>query len=159
MTAATSDLSHDREIRSIRVFDAPRELVWKALTDPSHVDNWWGPDGFTNITQRHDMRPGGCWVFVMRGPDGREYPNAITYREIVAPEMLSFRHGSTEKEDPDADFNTVITLEDLGGKTRLTMTSLFKDKAARDLVMREHGAAEGGRQHLDKLAAYVARLQ
>jgi uncharacterized protein YndB with AHSA1/START domain len=158
MSAATSDLSNDREIRTIRVFDAPRELVWKALTDPAHVDNWWGPDGFTNITRKHESRAGGSWVFTMRGPDGTEYPNAITYRELKAPERLVFRHGSTEEENPDADFNTVITLEDVGGKTRVTMIGTFKDKAARDLVIREYGAVEGGRQHLDKLAAYVESL-
>lgn len=156
--SATSDLSNDLEIRTTRVFDAPRELVWKALTDPAHTDNWWGPDGFTNVTRKHETRPGGSWVFTMRGPDGREYPNAITYREVVAPERLAFRHGTSEEEDPEQDFHTVITLEDVGGKTRLTMTARFKDKAARDLVIREYGAVEGGRQHLDKLAAYVARM-
>jgi uncharacterized protein YndB with AHSA1/START domain len=152
---ATSDLSNDLEIRTTRLFDAPRELVWKALTDPAQVDHWWGPDGFTNITRRHEMRPGGSWVFTMRGPDGAEYPNAITYREMVAPERLAFRHGATEEENPDADFNTVITLEDVGGKTLLTMVGVFKDKAARDLVIRDFGAVEGARQHLDKLAVYV----
>jgi uncharacterized protein YndB with AHSA1/START domain len=157
--SATSDLSNDREIRTIRVFDAPRELVWKALTDPSHVDNWWGPDGFTNVTQKHEMRPGGSWVFTMRGPDGTEYPNAITYKEWVAPETLAFRHGTSEEENPEQDFNTRITLEDLGGKTRLTMVAVFKDKAARDLVIRDYGAVEGGRQHLDKLALYLENLK
>ncbi len=158
MTAAISDLSNDLEIRTVRIFDAPRDLVWKALTDPAHVDNWWGPDGFMNITHKHEARAGGSWVFTMRGPDGTEYPNAITYRERVAPERLAFRHGTSEVEDPDGDFNTVITLEDMGGKTRLTMIAVFKEKAARDLVIREYGAVEGGRQHLDKLAAYVASL-
>ena len=158
MSAATSDLSNDLEIRTIRILDAPRELVWKALTDPAHVDNWWGPDGFTNITHKHESRTGGSWVFTMRGPDGTEYPNAITYREMVEPERISFRHGKTEKENPDEDFQQIITLEDLGGKTRLTMIGRFKDKAARDLVIREYGAVEGGRQHMDKLAAYVASM-
>jgi len=152
---ATSDLSHDREIRTIRVFNAPRELVWQALTDPAHVDHWWGPDGFTNITSKHEMRTGGAWVFVMRGPDGTEYPNAITYREVLPPEKIVFRQGQSEVEDPEGDFNTVITLEDLGGKTRVTLIGTFKDKAARDLVIREYGAVEGARQHLDKLAGYI----
>ncbi|MCD6023727.1 MAG: ATPase [Fibrobacteria bacterium] len=157
--SATSDLSNDLEIRTTRLYDAPRELVWKALTDPAHVDNWWGPDGFTNITHKHDRRPGGSWVFTMRGPDGTEYPNAITYREMVEPERLAFRHGAGEEEDAGADFHTLIRLEDVGGKTLLTMTATFKDKAARDLVIREYGAVEGGRQHLDKLAAYLERME
>jgi uncharacterized protein YndB with AHSA1/START domain len=158
MTATISDLSVGREIRHTRVFDAPRELVWKALTDPAHVDAWWGPDGFTNATEKRDFRPGGSWVYVMRGPDGTEYPNVVTFREIAAPERLAYRHGSTEAENPDKDFNTVITLEDLGGKTRLTMIGTFKDQAARDFVIREFHALEGGRQHLENLARHLASM-
>ena len=158
MNAATSDLSVDNEIRTTRVFDAPRELVWKALTDPAHVDAWWGPDGFTNITVKNDFRPGGSWVFTMRGPDGTEFPNAVTYREIVPCERFAFRHGTTETEDPEADFNTVILLEAEGTKTRLTMIATFKDKASRDVVIRDYGAVEGARQHLEKLADHIERL-
>lgn len=161
MNTATADLSADREIRTTREFEAPRALVWKVLTAPAHADAWWGPDGFTNLTEKHDFRVGGSWVFTMRGPDGTEYPNAITYREINPPERLVYRQGSTEEESPDEDFVTTITLEDLEGKTRLTMSAVFKTKAARDLVIREHGAVEGARQHLQKLADYLstARIQ
>jgi uncharacterized protein YndB with AHSA1/START domain len=159
MSQAETDLSSDLEIRTTRVFDAPRELVWKALTDPAHVDVWWGPDGFTNITAKHDFRVGGSWVFIMHGPDGRDYPNAVTYREIKPCERLAYRHGTSERENPDEDFQNVILLEDLGGKTRLTMTAVFKDKAARDFVIREYGAAEGGRQHLEKLADHLERMR
>jgi uncharacterized protein YndB with AHSA1/START domain len=159
MGKAETDLSNDLEIRTSRVFDAPRELVWSALTDPAHVDAWWGPDGFTNITAKHDFRAGGSWVFTMRGPDGKDYPNAITYREIKPFERLAYRHGSSERENPGEDFNTVILLEDLGGKTRLTMRATFKDKARRDFVIREYGAVEGARQHLEKLADQLERMQ
>lgn len=152
------DLNGAREIRLTRDYDAPRELVWKALTDPAHVEVWWGPDGFTNTTEKIDVRPGGSWVFVMHGPDGKDYPNAITYREVTEPERLVFRHGTGETENPDEDFGTVITLEDLGGRTRLTMTSTFKDKAARDFVIRNFGAVEGGKQTLQKLADHLERM-
>ena len=158
---AIVDLNREREIRIVRDYDAPRALVWKALTDPAHVEVWWGPDGFTNTTEKFDVRPGGSWVFVMHGPDGKDWPNAITYREVIEPERLVFRHGTAEEEDPDGDFGTVITLEDLGGnpaRTRLTMTSTFKDKAARDLVIRNFGALEGGRQTLQKLADHLERM-
>src|SRR5690606_10115132 len=122
---AAADFPSPRQLRVTRVFDAPRELVWAALTDPAQVDIWWGPDGFTNITTRHEFRAGGCWVFVMRGPDGREYPNAITYRTIEPPGHLVYRQGTSEIENPEGDFTADITLEDLGGKTRLTMVSTF----------------------------------
>jgi uncharacterized protein YndB with AHSA1/START domain len=158
MSEAKLDLSIGHQMRVTRDFDAPRALVWKALTDPAHVDVWWGPDGFTNTTKKIDVRPGGSWVFVMHGPDGTDYDNAISYKEVVAPERLVYRHGATEAENPDEDFNTVVTLEDLGGKTRLTMIATFKDVAARDFVIREVGAAEGAMQHLQKLSEHLERM-
>lgn len=148
-----------REIRVSRVFDAPRELVWKAMTDPEHVGVWWGPDGFTTTTKSIDVRPGGSWVYTMHGPDGRDYPNAMTYREVVRPERLAYRHGTSEEENPDEDFGATVTLEDLGdGRTRVTMISLFPSDAARELVIREYGALEGDVQHLEKLADHLKRM-
>jgi uncharacterized protein YndB with AHSA1/START domain len=149
-----------REIRVSRVLDAPRELVWKALTDPAHVGVWWGPDGFTTTTHRIDVRPGGSWVYTMHGPDGQDYPNAMMFREVVAPERLSYRHGTSEEENPDEDFGAVVTLEDLGdGRTRITMTSLFPSDEARERVIREFGALEGAVQHLEKLADHLERMR
>jgi uncharacterized protein YndB with AHSA1/START domain len=95
----------------------------------------------------------------MRGPDGTDYPNAVTYREIKPFERLAYRHGSSEEENPAEDFHTVILLEELGDKTRLTMTATFKDKARRDQVIREYGAVEGARQHLEKLADHIERIR
>jgi uncharacterized protein YndB with AHSA1/START domain len=158
MNESKVNLDVENEIRITREYDAPRELVWKALTDPAHVEGWWGPDGFTNTTEKIDVRPGGSWVFTMHGPDGKDYPNAIRYREVVAPERLAFRHGESEAENPDADFGNVITLEDLGGRTRLTMTLTLKDKATRDFLIREVKAVEGGKQTLQKLAEHLERM-
>jgi len=158
MTKATADLSVGNEMRITRIFDAPPELVWAALTDPAHVDAWWGPDGFTNITEKNDFRPGGSWVFIMRGPDGTEFPNAITYREIDPPKKFSYHQGTSTVVDPDNDFTTVITLEDLGGKTRVVLLMTLKDQAKRDQLIRDYGALEGGKQHLDNLATYIDSL-
>lgn len=158
---ALVDLNREREICIVREYEAPRELVWKALTDPKHVEVWWGPDGFTNTTEKIDVRPGGSWVFVMHGPDGKDWPNAITYREVIPLEKLVFRHGAAEDENPDEDFGSVITLEDVPGnpaRTRLTMTSTFKDKATRDMLIREVKAVEGGKQTLQKLADHLERM-
>src|SRR3954468_5387496 len=85
----------DNEARSIitsRVFDAPRQLVWKAWTSDAHLGHWWGPDGFTITTSRFEFRPGGEWVFVMHGPDGTDYKNHLIYREIVEPERIVYAH-------------------------------------------------------------------
>jgi uncharacterized protein YndB with AHSA1/START domain len=148
----------DRVIRISRVFAAPRALVWRALTDPAHMGVWWGPDGFTTTTHKIEVRAGGTWVYTMHGPDGRDYPNAMTFREVVPVERLTYRHGQSEDEDPDADFGTVVTLEEVEGGTRLTMTSTFKDDAARDHVVRHYGAVEGGQQHLEKLSDHLERM-
>ena len=75
------DLAQDpRSIIGTRVFDAPRELVFSAFTDPKHLAEWWGPNGFTTTTHAFDLRPGGKWRFVMHGPDGRDYQNLIILR-------------------------------------------------------------------------------
>jgi uncharacterized protein YndB with AHSA1/START domain len=88
MTAKTDSAAEplsDREIVTTRVFDAPRELVFKAWTDPDHLAQWWGPKGFTNTFQEFDMRPGGIWRFVMHGPDGVDHKNKSVFVEVVKP--------------------------------------------------------------------------
>ena len=150
----------DRTIVTTRVFDAPRELVFAAWTDPKHLAQWWGPDGFTTTTRSIDVRVGGVWRFVMHGPDGRDYENRITFQEIMRPERLVYSHddGDDEAVEPIA-FHTTVIFEDIGGKTRLTMYALFPTAAARDRVTREHGAVEGAKQHLARLAAHLTTMR
>ena len=147
----------DREVVQERVFDAPRELVWEALTDPKHVVHWWGPNGFTLTIEQMDVRPGGVWRFVMHGPDGQDYKNRIEFLEVVRPERMVFVHGG-EDVDVAADFRTTVTLVERGGKTRLTMLALFPSAEARERVVREHDAIEGGKQHLARLAEYLTKM-
>lgn len=147
----------DREITLTRVFDAPRELVFAAWTEPKHVAQWWGPNGFTNTIHEMDVRPGGVWRLVMHGPDGTDYPNKIVYSEVVKPERLVYTHGSGEEADP-GQFRVTVTFADRGGKTVLTMRSLFESAAARDKVVKEFHAIEGGNQTLDRLGAYLAKM-
>jgi uncharacterized protein YndB with AHSA1/START domain len=146
----------DREIVTARLINAPRELVYEAWTDPEHVGHWFGPDGFTIVTRSMDVRPGGQWVFVMHGPDGTDWPNVITYEEVTRPSRLVYLHG--DDKEPDMFHNTV-TFEDEGGKTALTMRAVFKTAAAREFVVRERGAIEGGKQTIAKLARYVESLE
>src|ERR1700674_4219468 len=91
--SAPADTS-DREIVVARVLDAPRALVFKMWTDPKHVAQWWGPNGFTITTYEMNVAPGGVWRFVMHGPDGRDYQNRVVYREIVEPERIVYEHVS-----------------------------------------------------------------
>jgi len=147
----------NREIVITRLIDAPRELVWNAWTDPVQVAGWWGPNGFTNTIHAMDVRPGGVWLFDMHGPDGTDYPNRIVFIEVVKPERLVYQHGSGEANDPAA-FDVTVTFEAQGGKTRLTMRSLFATAAARDFVVKEFKAIEGGNQMVDRLERHLARI-
>jgi uncharacterized protein YndB with AHSA1/START domain len=140
-----------------RVFDAPRELVFSAWTDPKHLARWWGPDGFSTTTSAFDFRAGGVWRFVMHGPDGRDYENRITFDEIVPPERLRYHHGGGSDVEP-VQFRTTVTFEDIGGKTRVTLTGVFPSRAERDRVIREYGADKGLVQTLGRLGDYVATL-
>jgi len=149
------DLDSDpRTIIGTRVFDAPRELVWQVWTDPKHLAQWWGPDGFTTTTSAYDARPGGIWCFVMHGPDGRDYQNRITFDEIVKPERIVYHHGGGDDVEP-VQFKVTVTFEDVGGKTKLTMRGVFPSAAERDRVIKEYGADKGMEQTLARLDVYL----
>lgn len=150
------DLDSDpRSIIGSRVFDAPRDLVFAAFTDPQHLSQWWGPDGFTTTTHSFDFRPGGVWRFVMHGPDRRDYQNRVTYDEIVQPERIIYRHGGGDDVKP-VQFNQTLTFEDLGnGRTRLTWHGTFPSAEERARVIKEYGADKGLAQTMARLAAHV----
>ena len=149
----------DREIVITRVFDAPRELTWQAMMDPDHVVQWWGPNGFTTTIQEMDVRPGGAWTLVMHGPDGTDYPNFSTFQEIVYPERIVYTHGGGKAGGPDAQFVATWTFEAVEPtKTRLTVHMLFPSAAARDIVVREYGAIEGGKQTFQRLSEHLPRM-
>ena len=89
--AAVSHDVADREIVLSRDFAAPREMVFRAWTDPEQVGQWWGPQGFTTTTSEIDVRPGGRWIFVRHGPDGTDFLNRIDFIDVVAPERLVYQ--------------------------------------------------------------------
>jgi uncharacterized protein YndB with AHSA1/START domain len=149
------DLQSDpRSIIGIREFDAPRALVFSAFTDPKHLAQWWGPNGFSTTTSSFDMRPGGVWRFVMHGPDGRDYQNRITFEVVQPPERLVYRHGGGDDVEP-VQFRQTITFEDLGGHTRITWRGDFETAAARDRTIKEYGADKGLQQTLSRLGEFV----
>ena len=154
----SSESTADREIVISRDFDAPRELVWQAMTDPKHVSQWWGPDGFTDTIETMDFRVGGVWKHTLHGPDGTNYPNKSIFREIVTHERVVFTHGGGREEGdaPGATFTASWTFEALAPRrTRLTLRMVFPTAEKRDQVVRQYGAIEGGKQTLGKLAAYL----
>jgi len=155
-TAVSLDLDKDpRSIIGMRAFDAPRDLVFSAWTDPKHLAQWWGPNGFTTTTSAFDFRPGGVWRYVMHGPDGRDYQSRITFEEIVRPERIVYRlHGGDDVEP--VRFTQTVLFEDIGGKTRLTMRSDFPSAEERDRVIKDYGAAQGLVQTMTRLVEFVA---
>jgi uncharacterized protein YndB with AHSA1/START domain len=141
----------DREIVITRVFDAPRELVWEAWTNPQHADKWWGPNGFVTTTESVDFRVGGEWRYSMIGPDGTRYPNHQVFKEIIPLSVLVCDHGDGER----VWFEHTVTLEETAHGTRVTLRHLFPSKESRDEVVEKYGAIEGGKQHLAKLETYL----
>jgi uncharacterized protein YndB with AHSA1/START domain len=160
MTVKNSiDLERDpRSIVGSRVFDAPRALVFSVWTDPKHLAQWWGPNGFTTTTHAYDFRPGGVWRFVMHGPDGRDYQNRITFDEIVPPERIVYRHGGSDDVEP-VQFTQTVTFEDLNnGKTLLTWHARFPSAEERARVIKEYGADKGLAQTMARLADYLVTM-
>jgi PhnB protein len=152
------DLKQDpKVIIGTRVFNAPRALLFEAWTQPRNLAQWWGPNGFSISTHSFDFRPGRIWRFVMHGPDGRDYQNRITFDEIVRPERIAYHHGGGDDVEP-VQFRTLVSFEDIGGKTRLTMRATFPSAKERDRVIREYGADKGLVQTLTRLGEHVGKL-
>jgi uncharacterized protein YndB with AHSA1/START domain len=140
----------DREIKSTRVFRAPRELVFKMWTDPEHIVKWWGPRGFTNTVYVMDVRSGGEWRHVMHGPDGVDYINNARYLEVMRPEKLVYHHLS------EPEFIATVTFEEHGADTKVTMQMLFESPELRNKTVEVFHAVEGQKQTLDRLEEYLA---
>jgi uncharacterized protein YndB with AHSA1/START domain len=114
-----------REFVITREYEAPRELVFKAWTDPKHLVHWWGPKGFTNPVCEWDARAGKKIYVVMRGPNGTDYPMGGEFREVVAPEKLVFTSGAMDGEKKLLfEFLHTVTLAELRSGTKLTITSV-----------------------------------
>ncbi len=152
------DLESDpRSIIGVREFDAPRDLVFSAWTDPKHLAQWWGPNGFTTTTHSFDFRPGGVWRFVMHGPDGRDYQSRVTFEEIVRPERIIYRHGGGDDVEP-VQFKQTVVFQDIGGRTRITWRGDFPSADARNRVIKDYHADQGLMQTMARLEDYVSGM-
>ncbi|MBN9657499.1 MAG: SRPBCC family protein [Acidobacteria bacterium] len=145
----------DREIVLTRVFDAPRRMVFDAFTKPELLRRWFGPRGWELVVCEIDLRVGGTFRFVLRGPDGRDMGMRGVYREITPPErsvhMESF-------DDYPGESQVTTVLVEQGGRTTMTATVLYPSREVRDIVIStgmEHGAAES----YDKLAELLASAE
>ena len=143
----------DRELVITRILNAPRELVWEVWTNPAHIKNWWGPNGFTNTISTMEVIPGGTWELVMHGPDGTDYKNKSIYKEIVKPERIIFEHVSAPK------FVATITFASDGNKTLLTWRMLFETAEEFQRTVKTFKADEGLKQNIEKLESYLQSQQ
>ena len=159
MTDVATSTVGDREVTITRVFDAPRELVWKAITDPRQVALWYGGPGFTNPVCEMDLRPGGTWHHVMQAPNGSRYTINSVFEEIVAPKRLVWRtvKDPNRNPPPPTSLNTV-TLEARGQQTRWKLVTLFDSIADRDLAAKM-GFGQMIGMGTDRMAAHLATLQ
>jgi uncharacterized protein YndB with AHSA1/START domain len=148
-SALTTTLPSDREIEMTREFDAPRELVFKAFTDPELIPRWWGQRNSTTIVDKLDLRPGGLWRFVQRTPDGTEHAFNGEFREIVPPVRLAY----TFEYESMAGHIVIDTVdfEEIDGKTKVITRSLFQSVEDRDGMLNS-GMEAGAAESYDRLA-------
>jgi len=151
--------ANQRTVVITRVFDAPRELVFKAWTDAGHLAQWWGPKGFTNPVCEVDARPGGALRIVMRAPDGAEHPMTGVFREVAAPERLVFTSVALDRDGkPLLEGLTTVTFTEQGSRTKLTVESRAVGLVAFAARMLE-GMEAGWTQSIDRLGEQVARMR
>jgi uncharacterized protein YndB with AHSA1/START domain len=160
-TTTYANPSEDLVIIISRIFDAPRELVFNMFTDPKHLQEFWGPEGFTSTVREMDPRPGGAFRIDMRGPDGGVYPCKGVYREVVEPERIVYIG------EPDGGHGcggglptrALVTISFAGhdGKTTLTINTRFEVAADRDAAVKM-GFDTGWTSSLDHLADLLEKL-
>ena len=143
------------EIVITRVFAAPRSMVWGALADPWQVGQWWGPVGFTTTILEMDLRAGGKWRLVMHGPDGTNYPNEMTFTEVVPMQRIQLELTGGREGAELLRFHQTMTFSDEEGGTRFTIRIAFATAEERDRNVREYDSIEGGRQTMERLDTYL----
>lgn len=137
------------EVVSRRKFSAPRDMLYRAWTDPELLAQWFGPNGFTNTFHTFDFRPGGSWEFTMHGPDGADYHNRNVFQEI-GPERIVLRH------EFSPHFILTSTFHDVEGGTEYTFRQTFETEEVYNKV--KPMCEEANEQNLDRLGALLKRI-
>jgi uncharacterized protein YndB with AHSA1/START domain len=146
----------DREIRLTRLFDAPRHLVFEAMSKPEHIRRWWGAlgEGYSVPVCEVDLRPGGRWRFVNRHPRG-EVAFTGVYLEIAPPDRIVFTEVMEPYPEPGSEVTAVFTEEN--GKTRMTVTCVYPSMEIRDMVLKS-GMERGAGLSYDRLEEVALEL-
>jgi len=158
-------MSSDQELVITRVFDAPRDLVFKAGTEPQRLMRWWGPNGFTTPFCKVDLRPGGVFHYCMRSPEGQDYWGRGVYREIVEPERIVYLDSFADEEGTPvepahygmspghpAETLVTVTFTEHGGTTKVTL-----HHAVPEAVLERSGIQQGWTEMLDRLVNELAK--
>jgi uncharacterized protein YndB with AHSA1/START domain len=143
----------DRELFLSRTINAPIDLVWEVWTQPEHLAQWWGPNGFTNTISKMEVKPGGEWDLVMHGPDGTDYKNKSIFREVIRHKKLVYEHVSAPK------FVATVQFEAQDEKTLISWHMLFETTEEFIRVVKTFKADEGQRQNIIKLGEYLDALK
>lgn len=143
-----------QEIIISRIFEAPRDLVFRMWTDAAYLPEWWGPSVITTVVDSLDPKKGGVWRYVQRDPAGNEYAHNGVFHEVAAPERLVHTY---EFEGVPSVGLVTVTFEELqGGRTHLTETSLYPSVEIRDGVL-QSGMSEGAIELMDRFATLLAK--
>lgn len=145
------DNTTNRQLRITEMINAPVELVWKVWTNPKHVAQWWGPNGFTNTIHTMEVAEAGEWRLTMHGPDGKNYPNKSVFVEIVRQKKIVFQHFNP-------DYIATIIFTPVEKQTFLEWTMLFETTEMFETVVKVFKADEGLKQNVEKLTAYIETL-
>ncbi|MEP7321915.1 MAG: SRPBCC family protein [Saprospiraceae bacterium] len=140
----------DREIFISRLLNAPIHLVWEVWTNPNHIKNWWGPNGFTNTIYVMDVRQDGVWDLTMHGPDGKDYKNKSVFKEVVKHKKLIYEHMTSPH------FVATITFDARGDKTFLQWNMLFDSSEQFIQVAKVFKADQGLKQNVERLSTYLS---
>ena len=144
--------TQDRELRISRKLNARVELVWEVWTNPQHIANWWGPNGFTNTITKMEVTAGGEWDLVMHGPDGTDYKNKSIFKEVIPFKKIVYEHVSSPS------FVATVEFEEQGEQTLINWHMLFETAEQFIQVVKTFKADEGLKQNIDKLNVYLEKL-
>ncbi|MGL2965946.1 SRPBCC domain-containing protein [Flavobacterium sp. XGLA_31] len=142
----------NREIIVTRLLPSPVTHVWEVWTNPDHIKQWWGPNGFTNTITQMDVIPDGVWKLIMHGPDGTDYDNESRFTEVVPYQKIAYNHLSGH------EFTATILFEERGMQTHMHWQMLFESKEELDRILSLYDIREGLNQNADRLQTYITNL-
>jgi uncharacterized protein YndB with AHSA1/START domain len=142
----------NRELRITTKFKTTIDVIWDMWINPIHLANWWGPNGFTTTIHQMDFSEGGEWKMTLHGPDGTNYPNRSTFREIIPFQKIVFEHFNPH-------FITTVLFEAKGKETQVDWTMRFNTVEMRETIIKAHQADEGQKQNIERLEKYLSALQ